>query len=62
MSLLDYREMLVQAMYAPNEKEVQNIVEGFRTQLQKAGLEEFRDYLTETYTEDKESINFYPVN
>ncbi|MEG1147057.1 MAG: ABC transporter substrate-binding protein, partial [Niameybacter sp.] len=62
MSLLDYREMLVQAMYATSDKEVESIVNGFRTQIQKAGLEEFRSYLTEVYAEDHESINFYPVN
>lgn len=62
MSLLDYKEMLVQAMYATSDKEVESIINGFRTQLQKAGLDEFRDYLTQVYTEDKESVNFYPVN
>ena len=59
MSLLDYKEMLVQAMYATSDKEVESIINGFRTQLQRAGLDEFRDYLTQIYTEDKESINFY---
>ncbi len=62
MSLLDYKEVLVQAMYATSDKEVESIIDGFRKQIQKAGLEQFRDYLTQVYTEDKESINFYPVN
>lgn len=62
MSLLDYDEMLVQAMYAENEKEVKDIVEGFRKQIQQAGLEEFRAYLEEIYKEDSSSLNFYPIN
>ncbi|MFR0779627.1 MAG: extracellular solute-binding protein [Zhenhengia sp.] len=62
MSLLDYDEMLVQAMYAESEKEVKDIVEGFRKQIQQAGLEEFRAYLEEIYKEDSSSLNFYPIN
>lgn len=62
MSLLDYDEMLVQAMYAASEKEVKDIVEGFRKQIQQAGLEEFRAYLEEIYKEDSSSLNFYPIN
>lgn len=62
MSLLDYKEVLVQAIYATSDEEVESIIAGFRKQIQKAGLEQFRDYLTQIYTEDKESINFYPVN
>ncbi|MGL4345018.1 MAG: extracellular solute-binding protein [Cellulosilyticaceae bacterium] len=62
MSLLNYNEMLVQAMYAPSEAEVDAIVKAFRTQLQKAGVAEFKTYLNEIYSEDAESISFYPVN
>lgn len=62
MSLLDYDEMLVQAMYAESEKEVKDIVEGFHKQIQQAGLEEFRAYLEEIYKEDSSSLNFYPIN
>lgn len=62
MSLLDYDEMLVQAMYAQNESDVKNIVEGFRKQIQQAGLEEFRVYLEDLYKEDSSSLNFYPIN
>ncbi len=62
MSLLDYDEMLVQAMYAASENEVKDIVEGFRKQIQQAGLEEFRAYLEEIYKEDSSSLNFYPIN
>lgn len=61
MALLNYKEMLVQAMYAPNENEVKNIVESFKAQLQKAGLEEFRTYLKQVYEQDNESISFYPI-
>lgn len=61
MSLLDYKEMLVQAMYATSDKEVQSIVEGFRKQLQQAGLEEFKAHLESVYKEDSKSINFYPI-
>lgn len=59
MSLLNYNEMLVQAIYAPNDKEAKTIIESFRKQLEKAGLEEFRTYLEEVYEKDNESINFY---
>lgn len=62
MSLLNYNEMLVQAIYATSEKEVTTIVESFRTQLQKAGLEEFRSYLGNVYNEDSESISFYSID
>lgn len=61
MSLLNYNEMLVQAIYARSDKEVTTIVESFKTQLQKAGLEEFRTYLEEVYNEDNESISFYSI-
>ena len=49
-------------MYAASEKEVKDIVEGFRKQIQQAGLEEFRAYLEEIYKEDSSSLNFYPIN
>lgn len=59
MALLDYKEMLVQAMYATSDAEVQAIVEGFRTQMKQAGLDEFKAYLKELYDADPESITFY---
>lgn len=62
MSLIDYKEMLVQAMYAVSDKEVEAIVEGFRKQIQQAGLDEFKSYLAEVYKEDSTSINFYPID
>lgn len=62
MSLLDYGEMIVQAIYAENEQDVKKIVEAFRKQIQQAGLEEFRAYLQEVYQEDSSSLNFYPID
>ena len=62
MSLLDYKEMLVQAMYAVSDQEVTAIVEGFRKQLQQAGLEEFRTHLQGIYKEDSTSISLYPID
>ena len=62
MSLLDYREVLVQAMYATSDAEVKNIVESFQAQLKQAGLDEFKSHLAEIYAEDSESISFYPID
>lgn len=59
MSLLDYNETLVQAIYASSDSEAKAIIESFRKQLEAAGLEKFKERLKEIYEEDKESINFY---
>ncbi len=59
MSLLNYKEMLVQAMYATSDAEVTSIVESFRAQLKSAGNDQFTEYLKQLYTEDNASISFY---
>ncbi|MDF2542904.1 MAG: hypothetical protein K0S47_2622 [Herbinix sp.] len=59
MSLLNYKEMLVQAMYASSDDEVNSIVESFRAQLKAAGNDQFIDYLKELYAQDSSSIDFY---
>jgi putative aldouronate transport system substrate-binding protein len=59
MSLLNYKDMLVQAIYANSDAEVKQIVESFREQLKAAGNDTFIQYLTELYNQDKSSINFY---
>ncbi len=59
MDLLNYKEMLVQAMFAPSDADVKKIVETFRDQLKAAGNEKFETYLKQLYDEDNTSINFY---
>ena len=59
MSLLNYNEMLVQAIYASDDTEVQNIVESFRAQLKSAGIDQFKEHLNTIYSENPEAINFY---
>ncbi len=59
MGLINYEEMLVQAMYAGSDDEIEQIVESFRNQLEQAGIEEFTAYLEEEYAKDPKSINFY---
>lgn len=59
MDLLNYKEMLVQAMFAPSDSDVNKIVEAFRQQLKSAGIDKFKEYLKELYTQDNTTINFY---
>lgn len=59
MSLLNYDEMLVQAIYASSDAEVKNIVESFRAQLKSAGIDQFREHLKTIYSENSEAITFY---
>ncbi len=59
LSLLNYNEMVVQAVYAGSDDEVTQIVESFRSQLKAAGEDQFIDYITKLYTEDKTAIDFY---
>lgn len=59
MSLLNYNEMLVQAMYATSDNDVNSIVESFRSQMKAAGIDTFKEYLKQLYTEDSSSIDFY---
>lgn len=59
MSQLNYKEMLVNAIFAKNDTEVKKIVESFRAQLKAAGNDKFEAYLKDLYTKDPTSINFY---
>lgn len=59
MSLLNYKDMLVQAIYAGSNDEVKKIVETFRQQIKQAGNDTFIEYLGKLYQEDKASIDFY---
>ncbi len=59
MDLLNYKEMLVQAMFASTDDEVKKIVESFREQLKAAGNDKFEDYLKQLYDQDKSTVNFY---
>ncbi|MGN6715070.1 extracellular solute-binding protein [Anaerocolumna jejuensis] len=59
MSLLNYPDMLVQAIYAGSEDEVKQIVESFRQQIKQAGNDTFIEYITKLYKDDKEAIDFY---
>ncbi|SHO53202.1 extracellular solute-binding protein [Anaerocolumna xylanovorans] len=59
MSLLNYKDMLVQAIYANSDEEVKKIVESFREQLKQAGNDTFIEYIGKLYKDDKESIDFY---
>jgi len=55
----NYREMIVQAIFASSDDEVTKIVENYRAQLKAAGIEKFEAYLEELYKEDPTCINFY---
>lgn len=59
MSLLNYDEMLVQAIYASNDTEVKSIVESFLSQLKSSGIDKFKEKLKAIYSENSESISFY---
>ncbi len=59
MSLLNYKDMLVQAIYANSDDEVKQIVESFRQQLKQAGDDTFIEYISKLYQEDKNTIDFY---
>ncbi len=59
MSLLDYDETLVQAMYAGSDDEAKKVLESFKSQLESAGLAEFESYVQSVYDADNDSINFY---
>ena len=59
MSLLDYKDMIIQACYASSDSEVKKIVEGFRTQLKAAGIDEFRTLIEAKYKENPDTVLFY---
>lgn len=59
MDLLNYQDMLVQAMFAPTDADVNKIVDAFRQQLKSAGIDKFKEYLKQLYDQDNTTINFY---
>ena len=59
MAMLDYPEVVQQAIFAPNETEARRILESFKNQLTNAGLRQFTAYLESIYRADRNAINFY---
>ena len=61
MSLLNYPEMVMQAIYAPSDEEVKAIVESYREQIKQAGIERLYEYVEKQYAENPESVQLIPV-
>ena len=61
MDLLNYDEMLVQAIFAGSDDEVTSIVESFRAQLKSAGIDKLYDYVEAVYAEDPETVQVIVV-
>lgn len=59
LDMLDYNDVLVQAIFADTDEEVKKIIESFREQLKAAGVDQFKEKLMEIYKEDPKAINFY---
>lgn len=55
----NYDDIRVKAIFAKSDEESRKIIENYREQLKKAGIEEFEEFLEKKYKEDPESINFY---
>lgn len=62
MDLLNYDEMLVQAMYAGSDDEVKAIVESFRAQLKGAGIDQFYAYVENLYAENPNAVQILKVD
>lgn len=56
MGLLNYKEVLTQAFYAPSEADAEKILSSFVDQLNAAGLEKFKAELERVYAEDPTAI------
>ena len=61
MDLLNYKEMVIQAIYANSDDEVKAIVESFRAQLKAAGIDRLYDYCEAIYAANPETIQLIPV-
>lgn len=61
LDLLDYKEMVMQAIYASSDEEVTQIVESFRAQLKAAGIDQFYDYVEGIYAENPDSVQLIAV-
>ncbi|MCI9143892.1 MAG: extracellular solute-binding protein [Lachnospiraceae bacterium] len=59
LSLLNFDDVLVQAIFAKDDAEVKSIIESFRAQLKSSGNDQFKEKLMEIYNEDPKAINFY---
>lgn len=59
MSLLNYNEALVQAVFADSPEKVQQIIESFRKQLEDAGVKEFEALVEKLHTENPNLVMFY---
>jgi putative aldouronate transport system substrate-binding protein len=58
MDLLNYPEVIQQAIFAPSSAEAVRILNAFKQQLTAAGVKEFETYLEGIYRADPKSINF----
>ena len=62
MDLLNYDEMLVQAMFANSDDEVKSIVESFRAQLKSAGIDKLYEYVENLYAENPNVVQILKVD
>lgn len=52
-----YNEIIIQAIFAKSEQESQAIIDNYRTQLEKQGLNEFEEYLAGVIQSSPEMVN-----
>ncbi len=62
MDMLNYDEMLVQAMYANSDEEVKSIVESFRAQIKAAGIDRLYEYVEKLYAENPAAVQILKVD
>lgn len=58
-NMLNYKETMVQAMYATSDEEAANIMAKFVDQLHAIGIEDFYTYIEEMYAENPDVIFHY---
>ena len=61
MELLNYDEMIVQAMFAGSDEEVTAIVESFRAQLKAAGIDRLYEYVENVRAENPDAVQVIVV-
>ena len=61
MDLLNYKEMVMQAIHAETDEDVTAIVESFRAQLKATGIEKLYDYCEAQYAANPETIQLIAV-
>ncbi len=61
-AMLDYKQTLVQAMYASSDEEAQQILKSFRQQLEASNIQKYLDFLEKMYKEDPESLALVPAS